>query len=63
MVKGKIMVKIKYPKNGKIRKSKLWQKNKNSKIGQKNNSLVWHRKMVSTIWQKLKFKNCTKIIL
>ena len=38
-------------------------KNKNSKIGQKNNSLVWHRKMVSTIWQKLKFKNWTKIIL
>ena len=39
------------------------KKIKIQKLDKKNNSLVWHRKMVSTIWQKLKFKNWTKIIL
>lgn len=55
--------KNKISKKWKNQKIKIMAKNKNSKIGQKNNSLVWHRKMVRTIWQKLKFKNWTKIIL
>ena len=50
--------KNKISKKWKNQKIKIMAKNKNSKIGH-----VWHRKMVSTIWQKLKFKNWTKIIL